>query len=59
MPKLHTLLLGGALAGGLAGCGQTQGESVLSGAGLGAAGGEAAGAPTSPRDVDLGRPAWR
>lgn len=46
MRKFHTLILGGALAVGLAACGQTQGERALSGAGLGAAGGAAVGALT-------------
>lgn len=40
------LVLGLILAGGLAACGQTQGERALSGAGLGAAGGAAVGALT-------------
>lgn len=39
----------GAITGGSAGTG------ALIGGGLGAAG----GALTSPRDIDLGRPAWR
>jgi osmotically inducible lipoprotein OsmB len=81
MRNLSKVALGLILAGGLAACGQTQGERALSGAGLGAAGGAAvggltggsvlggaaigglaggaAGALTSPRDVNLGRPAWR
>lgn len=81
MRILPRMALGLILVGGLAACGQTQGERALSGAGLGAAGGAAiggltggsmlggaaiggvaggaAGALTSPRDVNLGRPAWR
>lgn len=81
MRLLPKAALGLVLIGGLAACGQTQGERALSGAGLGAAGGAAiggltggnaltgaaiggvaggaTGALTSPRDVNLGRPAWR
>lgn len=44
---------GGAAVGGLTG------GSVLGGAALGGVAGGAAGALTSPRDVNLGRPAWR
>jgi osmotically inducible lipoprotein OsmB len=53
-------LSGGALgAAGGAAIGGLTGGSVLGGAVLGGAAGAAAGALTSPRDVNLGRPAWR
>lgn len=45
-------------AGGAAVSGLT-GGSVLGGAVLGGAAGAATGALTSPRDINLGRPAWR
>ncbi len=56
----------------LCGCGHSQGDRAISGAGLGAVGGwmigaplagavvgGAAGALTSHRQLDLGRPIWR
>ncbi|GIX10608.1 MULTISPECIES: hypothetical protein [unclassified Elioraea] len=53
-------LSGGALgAAGGAAIGGLSGGSVLGGAVLGGAAGAAAGALTSPRDVNLGRPAWK
>jgi hypothetical protein len=53
-------LSGGALgAAGGAAIGGITGGSVLGGAVLGGAVGAAAGALTSPGDVNLGRPAWR
>lgn len=53
-------LTGGAIgaAGGAAISGVT-GGSVLGGAVIGGAAGAAAGALTSPRDVNLGTPVWR
>lgn len=53
-------LSGGALgAAGGAAIGGLTGGSVLGGAVLGGAAGAAAGALTSPRDVNLGKPAWK
>ena len=53
-------LSGGALgAGAGAGVAAITGGSRLSGAVIGGLGGAAAGALTSPGDVNLGRPAWR
>jgi hypothetical protein len=53
-------LSGGALgAAGGAAIGGLTGGSVLGGAVLGGAAGAVAGAVTSPRDVNLGRPIWR
>jgi hypothetical protein len=53
-------LSGGALgAAGGAAVGGITGGSVLGGAVLGGAAGAAAGALTSPSDVNLGRPAWK
>lgn len=46
MRNVKNLALGLVLIGGLAACGQTQGDRALSGAGLGAAGGAAVGALT-------------
>jgi hypothetical protein len=56
----------------LSGCGHSQGDRAISGAGIGAVGGwmigaplagavvgGAAGALTSHRQLDLGRPIWR
>jgi len=54
-----------AVSGGLLGAGTgaaiggITGGSVGTGALLGGAAGAAGGALTTPRDVDLGRPAWR
>jgi hypothetical protein len=51
---------GGALgAAGGAAVGGLTGGSLLGGALLGGAAGAAAGALTSPSDVNLGRPAWK
>lgn len=46
-------------AGGGAALAAVTGGSPLVGAALGGAVGAIGGAVTSPRDVDLGRPAWR
>ncbi len=53
--------LSGAALGGAAGAGVSAvtGGSVLGGAVVGGAVGAAAGALTSERDVNLGRPLWR
>ncbi len=46
MTNIHSVGLAAFLLVGLAGCGQSTGDRVLSGAGLGAAGGAAVGALT-------------
>lgn len=53
--------LSGAALGGAAGAGvaAVTGGSVLGGAVVGGAVGAAAGALTSEKDVNLGRPVWR
>lgn len=53
--------LSGAALGGAAGAGVSAvtGGSVLGGAVIGGAVGAAAGALTSEKDVNLGRPVWR
>ena len=52
----------------LAGCGETKTDRAISGGAIGAAGGAvggalmgspAAGALTSPDDIDLGKPIWK
>lgn len=50
---------GGLGAGAGAGVAAITGGSLLTGAVIGGLGGAAAGALTSPSDVNLGRPAWR
>jgi hypothetical protein len=53
-------LSGGLIgAGGGAGIAAITGGSPLVGAAIGGAAGAIGGAVTSPRDVSLGRPAWR
>ncbi len=53
--------LSGAGIGALGGAGvaAVTGGSPLAGAAIGGLGGAAVGALTSPRDVNMGRPAWR
>lgn len=51
-----------ALVATLAACGSTTGDRALSAALIGGGGGAAGavvGAVATPRDIDLGRPAWR
>jgi hypothetical protein len=43
----------------LGACGYSQGDRAFSGAAIGGAGGAAIGASTDPKQLNLGRPAWR
>lgn len=58
-PGERALSGAGLGAGAGAGVAAITGGSLLTGAVIGGLGGAAAGALTSPSDVNLGRPAWR